>query len=91
MPVHLKVLLLELPFLQMESEDNAEFLKDNTEFFEEQILSVEANNQNLCELVNAPTIGQMFGSWDELDRFISFYAKSQNFVNVIHGSKYKDG
>ncbi|CAG8833697.1 10036_t:CDS:2, partial [Gigaspora margarita] len=82
--IHLKVLLLELPFLKMESEDNIEFL-------EEQTLNVKANNQNLGELVDAPMIGQTFGSWDELDHFISFYAKSQNFVSMIRGSEYKDG
>ncbi|CAG8732258.1 25751_t:CDS:2, partial [Gigaspora margarita] len=55
--------------------------EDNVEFLEEQTLNVEANNQNLGELVDAPMIGQTFGSWDELDHFISFYAKSQNFVS----------
>ncbi|CAG8792516.1 10883_t:CDS:2, partial [Gigaspora rosea] len=109
----LKVPLLELPFLKMESEDIAEFLEEqilnveannqnSSELVDtltigqtfgswDELDHVEANNQNLRELVDAPTIGQTFGSWDELDHFISFFAKSQNFVSVIRGSEYKDG
>ncbi|CAG8496734.1 6839_t:CDS:2 [Scutellospora calospora] len=68
--------------LNLESEDDAKV-------FKEQFLNV-IDNQNLAEIVDAPAIEQMFGSWDELDRFISFYAKLQNFVSVIRGSKYKD-
>ncbi|CAG8816171.1 368_t:CDS:2, partial [Dentiscutata erythropus] len=47
-------------------------------------------NKDLTNTMKAPVIGQMFGSWDELDYFISSYTKSQNFVSIIRGSEYKD-
>ncbi|CAG8743690.1 12519_t:CDS:2, partial [Gigaspora rosea] len=51
----------------------------------------ESNNQNLAKMVDTPTVGQIFGSWEELDRYISLYARSQNFVNVIRGSDKRTG
>ncbi|CAG8813930.1 20100_t:CDS:2, partial [Cetraspora pellucida] len=56
----------------MESEDNSETLG-------EQFLSVAVCEQNMVEIVHPPVVGQIFGSWKELDRFVSLYAKSQNF------------
>ncbi|KAF0520633.1 hypothetical protein F8M41_016183 [Gigaspora margarita] len=38
--------------------------------------------------VDAPMVGQEFNNWDELDHFITLYAKSQNFVSIIRGSEY---
>ncbi|CAG8610227.1 16301_t:CDS:2 [Cetraspora pellucida] len=49
----------------------------------------ELYNEDLANIMNEPAAGQIFGSWNELDHFISFYAKSQNFVNVIYGSEYR--
>ncbi|CAG8625769.1 24142_t:CDS:2 [Gigaspora rosea] len=43
-------------------------------------------NKDLTNAMKALVIGQTFGSWDELDHFISSYAKSQNFVSVIRHS-----
>ncbi|KAF0525171.1 protein far1-related sequence 11-like isoform x2 [Gigaspora margarita] len=49
---------------------------------------VDASNQNLDD---APKIGQTFNNWDELDRYITLYAKSQNFVSVKRGLEYNNG
>ncbi|CAG8656737.1 6109_t:CDS:2, partial [Gigaspora rosea] len=38
--------------------------------------------------VDAPMVGQEFNNWNELGRFITLYAKSQNFVSIIRGSEY---
>ncbi|CAG8854656.1 38113_t:CDS:2, partial [Gigaspora margarita] len=48
-------------------------------------------NENSANVIDEPAVEQIFGSWNELDRFISFYTKSQNFVSVIRGSEYSDG
>ncbi|CAG8729897.1 6965_t:CDS:2 [Gigaspora margarita] len=40
--------------------------------------------------VDAPMVGWEFNNWDELDRFITLYAKSQNFVSVICESEYNN-
>ncbi|CAG8761073.1 11208_t:CDS:2, partial [Cetraspora pellucida] len=45
---------------------------------EMQFLSIVGCEQNLVEMVDPPVVGQTFCSWEELDRFISLYAKSQN-------------
>ncbi|CAG8775182.1 20867_t:CDS:1, partial [Dentiscutata erythropus] len=47
-------------------------------------------DQNLAEALDAPIVGQTFSTWEDLDRFISLYARSQNFVSVIRGSEYDD-
>ncbi|CAG8620310.1 18259_t:CDS:2 [Gigaspora rosea] len=65
--------------------------EDNSEILEEQPLDVEVHIQNSVKIVNTPVVGQTFSNWNEIDRFISLYAKSQNFVSVIHGSKYNNG
>ncbi|CAG8761658.1 20282_t:CDS:2 [Dentiscutata erythropus] len=51
-------------------------------------IAVYDNSSN--KTINAPFAGQEFCSWDDLDRFILFYTKSQNFVSVICGSEYSD-
>ncbi|CAG8768995.1 543_t:CDS:2, partial [Racocetra persica] len=65
----------------MENEDNSETLG-------EQSLSVAVCEQNSVEIVHPPVVGQIFGSWEELDHFVSLYAKSQNFVCITHESEY---
>ncbi|RIB17893.1 hypothetical protein C2G38_2186104 [Gigaspora rosea] len=78
--------------------------KDGLESFKEQSLNItalliesddqnldESNNQNLAKMVDTPTVGQIFGSWEELDRYISLYARLQDFVNVIRRSEYENG
>ncbi|KAF0383520.1 hypothetical protein F8M41_011720 [Gigaspora margarita] len=66
------------------------------ESFEEQVSNSAAQFQIISRndsirTVDAPKVGQTFGSWDELDRFISFYTKLHNFVSIIHGSEYSNG
>ncbi|CAG8843719.1 27092_t:CDS:2, partial [Racocetra persica] len=56
-----------------------------------QSLSVAVCKQNSVEIVHPPVVGQIFGSWEELDRFVSLYAKSQNFVCITRGSEYDNG
>ncbi|CAG8812405.1 3477_t:CDS:2 [Gigaspora margarita] len=51
----------------------------------------ESNDQNLAKMVDTPTVRQIFGSREELDRYIFLYARSQNFVSVIRGSEYDNG
>ncbi|CAG8725843.1 25461_t:CDS:2 [Dentiscutata erythropus] len=59
------------------------------ESFEEQVLNT-AVQSDLIRTVDVLAVGQRFGSWDELNRFISFYTKLQNFVSVIRGSEYSN-
>ncbi|RIB27788.1 hypothetical protein C2G38_2159633 [Gigaspora rosea] len=78
--------------------------KDGFEYFEEQSLNIialfeqnlvesdnqnlaESNDQNLAKMVDT-MVGQIFGSWKALNCYITLYTRSQNFVNVIHGSEY---
>ncbi|CAG8784653.1 6604_t:CDS:2, partial [Dentiscutata erythropus] len=49
------------------------------------------SNQNSGKIVDTPVVGQTFSNWDEIDRFISLYAKSLNFVSVIRSSEYNNG
>ncbi|CAG8543742.1 19575_t:CDS:2 [Gigaspora rosea] len=65
--------------------------KDIIEPIEVQSSHTTGCNKGLANTMKALIISQMFGSWNELDHFISSYAKSQNFVIIIHGSEYKDG
>ncbi|KAF0453205.1 hypothetical protein F8M41_001781 [Gigaspora margarita] len=65
--------------------------------FEEGSLNIEERSlnivpvQNAAKVLDAPIVGQTFGSWEELDCFISLYARSQNFASVIRGSEYSEG
>ncbi|RIB03028.1 hypothetical protein C2G38_2226242 [Gigaspora rosea] len=61
------------------------------EHFEEGPSNIEESARNAAEVLDAPIVGQTFGSWEELDRFISLYARSQNFASVICGSEYSEG
>ncbi|CAG8850128.1 32208_t:CDS:2, partial [Racocetra persica] len=56
---------------------------DDSEHFEERSLNIAVPDQHLAEALDAPIVGQMFGTWEEL-------ARSQNFVSVICGSEYDD-
>ncbi|RIB01589.1 hypothetical protein C2G38_2230365 [Gigaspora rosea] len=58
---------------------------------ERTINRIESHNENSANAMDEPAVGKIFGSWDEIDGFISFYAKSQNFVSVIRGSEYSNG
>ncbi|CAG8680092.1 22038_t:CDS:2, partial [Gigaspora rosea] len=51
------------------------------EHFEEGPSNIEESARNAAEVLDAPIVGQTFGSWEELDRFISLYARSQNFAS----------
>ncbi|RIB23895.1 hypothetical protein C2G38_2169977 [Gigaspora rosea] len=51
---------------------------------------IESHDENLANRMDEPVVGQIFGCWNELDRYISFYAKSQNFVSVIRRSEYSN-
>ncbi|CAG8700816.1 25521_t:CDS:2, partial [Gigaspora rosea] len=68
----------------MASENNSEQVKD-------QLINTLLNDQNSAETIEALVVGQIFHDWEELDRFISLYAKTQNFVSVIRGSEYDKG
>ncbi|CAG8788651.1 10219_t:CDS:2, partial [Racocetra fulgida] len=57
--------------------------KNNVQIFEKQFLNIEVDVQSSAEMVDAPVVEQIFGSWDELDHFVSFYTKSQNFVKFV--------
>ncbi|CAG8495325.1 11778_t:CDS:2 [Racocetra persica] len=65
--------------------------EDNSRPAEEQLVNISQSDQNLAEAIDAPVVGQIFRDWEELDLFISLYAKTQNFVSVIHGSEYDKG
>ncbi|CAG8570703.1 23018_t:CDS:2, partial [Racocetra persica] len=63
---------------------------DDSEHFEERSLNIAVPDQHLAKALDAPIVRQMFGTWEELNQFISLYARSQNFVSVICGSEYDD-
>ncbi|CAG8805983.1 17217_t:CDS:2, partial [Gigaspora rosea] len=65
--------------------------ENNSELVEDQPVNSSLSDQNSAEAIEASVVGQQFHDWNELDRFISFYAKSQNFVSVIRGSEYDKG
>ncbi|KAF0356337.1 hypothetical protein F8M41_014775 [Gigaspora margarita] len=72
---------------------------DNSGLVEEQPVNISQRHANtfilllthLDETIDAPVVGQTFCNWEEIDCFISFYAKTQNFVSIIHGSEYNKG
>ncbi|CAG8719337.1 17931_t:CDS:2, partial [Gigaspora rosea] len=72
-------------------------LEEDFERFEEESSNIEERPlnivpaQNAAEVLDAPIVGQTFGSWEDLDRFISLYTRSQNFASVIRGSEYSEG
>ncbi|CAG8758604.1 44534_t:CDS:2, partial [Gigaspora margarita] len=69
----------------------AEIIDEDMEPFEERSSNTIIRAQESVETINAPIVGQTFKSWEELDQYISLYAKSQNFASVIRGSEYNNG
>ncbi|CAG8778037.1 34362_t:CDS:2 [Racocetra persica] len=65
--------------------------EDNSRPAEEQLVNISQSDQNSAEAIDAPAVGQIFRNWEELDLFISLYAKTQNFVSIIRGSEYDKG
>ncbi|CAG8798752.1 35352_t:CDS:2, partial [Gigaspora margarita] len=62
--------------------------ENNSKLVEDQPVNSSLSDQNSVEAIEAPVVEQQFHNWNELDCFISLYAKSQNFVSVICGSEY---
>ncbi|CAG8818692.1 11262_t:CDS:2, partial [Gigaspora margarita] len=60
----------------------------NTETFKGQTSNNIGCDKSSDKTINALIVGQQFGSWKELDQYISLYAKSQNFATRQTRSKH---
>ncbi|CAG8787380.1 10037_t:CDS:2, partial [Cetraspora pellucida] len=75
--------------MDYEAEEEVNEIDDNSTRPSESDIAIHDNSSN--ETMNAPFAEQEFCSWDDLDHFILFYTKSQNFVSVIRRLEYSDG
>ncbi|CAG8816360.1 28144_t:CDS:2, partial [Gigaspora margarita] len=75
-----------------ESDDNSGLVEEQPVNISQRHVNTFYSTFNSVKLsIDAPVVEQAFRNWEEIDSFISFYAKTQNFVSVIRRSEYDKG